>query len=313
MPTKAKTKKSTNRKISAVEAEKTDEQAEAKRQSVHVPVSNASETEGSHSIDHGTIRDSEVLPDTNLEAQEDIDQRNQNDLSFWSNSWAWTKADRAYGDKPEDKWFVNPTPKLIGEVMQNVPTVFEACRVALSVGNQQEQMNQEKERHLDFLRGAESAELVSECLDMLTAYQSRFFESVQRWIGLAASYENQVNNDNAKADDVANAAMKKKTQGDICRGWAARLLALTEAYHEVVTDERAYNLTFDFAPKPGTSQANLFKWSITTAMNKIGRRLARSIKQGNLDAEKYRIPRPWLEEGAKSTQISADQMISDFD
>lgn len=291
---------------------KTNEQEEAKRQSVHVPVSNATEADSSHSIDHGTIMDNQEVPDTNLEAEEDIAQRNQNDLSFWGGSWAWTKSERSYGNKPEDSWFVNPTPKLIGEVMNNAPTVFSACKVALSVGEHQEQLKQEKQRHLDFLRGADQAELISECLDMLTAYQSRFFEAVQRWIGLAASYDQTVNSERATEEQIGDATMKKKQQGNICRGWAARLIALVEAYHEVVTDERAYNLSFNFTPNPDTREFNLFRWSITNTMNKVGRRLARSIKSGQLDAEKYRIPRPWLNETQKGMHVSADEMIGDF-
>ena len=310
---KKASKKTSNRKIDDIRAIKTEEEEEAKRQDVKVIQTKASiDDGGSHSIDHGTILDDHIMPDTIKEGIEDIQEREANDLSFWGNSWTWVKSERAYGDKPQDKWFVNPTVKLIGEVMQAVPLVYGACRVALQVGDHQEQGNQEYQRHLDFLRGADQAELVSECLDMLTAYQARFFESVQRYIGLAASYDNQVASENSNADRIGDAAMKKKAAGDVCRGWAARLIALVEAYHEVVTDERAYNLQYKFDPVPGTSQHGLFKWSVTQALNKVGRRLARSIKTGGLDAEKYRIPRPWTEEAQKGHQVSANTMIGDF-
>lgn len=311
MPTNKELEKQV-KKLETFVAEKTAEIEEAKRQAVHIPTSNVTVEEGSHSIDHGTIMDSEFSPDTNAHPSEDLQQMERNDLSFWGNSWAWTKANRAYGNKPEDSWFVNPTPKLIGEVMQNASPVFESCRVALQAGEHKEQMQREKERHLEFLRGAHDAELVSECLDMLTAYQSRFFESLQRYLGLCASYDIVANNAEADADALAESGMKKKTQGNVVRGWAARLIALTEAYHEVVTDERAYNLQFNFNPQTGTQSYNLFKWSVTNTLNKIGRRLARSIKSGQLDADRYRIPQPWKEEAQKGVQVSSDGMLNDF-
>jgi hypothetical protein len=303
----------TKAELEAQLKEKEEEIAEAKRQLTKIPKSNVTVDDGgSYAIDHGTIMDNHVSDDTNAEAIEDINQRNKNDISFWGNSWAWTKSARAYGNKPQDSWFVNPTPKLIAEVMSNAPSVHEACRVALTVGEHQDQMKQERERHLEFLRGAHQSELVSECLDLLTSYQSRFFEATQRYIGLNASYQNVVNNENADAEQIGDSGMKKKAQADVCRGWAARLIALVEAYHEVVSDERAYNLQYNFTPLPDTAAFNLYRWSVTNTLNKIGRRLARSIKTGNLDAEKYRIPRPWLEEAQKATHVDADQMIGDF-
>ena len=325
MPTKAQLEEQLA--LQAAEKAELERQIdEAKRQSTHIPVtvadkiakgSEQSEDEGSHALDHGTILDNHMEPDTNLEAVEDIDARNANDLSFWNGSWTWAKAAKSYGNKPQDSWFINPTPKLIGEVMANAPTIFGACEVAL-ISKQAEQMTRERNRHLEFLRDAEEGDLVSEALDLLTAYQSRYLESVQRYIGLAASYENQQNNKNITSEQIESAQLRKEDAGKQCRAWAAKLIALVESYHSVVSDERAYNLTYDFAPlppqdgQPASKAYGLFKWSVTNTLNKTGRRLARSIKEGKMDAEKYRIPRPWLTETQKTHQLDANTMISDF-
>lgn len=294
--------------------------AEATRQSVQIPltVQPAEDDGGSFRIDHGTILDNHVTPDTNKEAIEDILERDNADLSFWNNSWAWNKSKNSYGNKPEDSWFVNPTPKLIGEVMNWAPMVHTNCRLALEVGEHTEQLAKEKKRHVEFLRSAEQGDIVSESLDLLTAYQNRFFESVQRYIGLCASYDNQVNSAKPDQDRIGNAAMKKGEAASVCRGWVARLLGLIEGYHSVVTDERAYKLSYNFSPAPPdenrapTKEYGLFKWAVTQSLNKVGRRLARSVKEGKMDAEKYRIPRPWLTEAQLGKQINADALIGDF-
>jgi len=292
---------------------------EAKRQSTLIPVSKASQDDGgSHALDHGTIYDNHMEPDTNFEPAEDIAARDGNDLSFWNNSWTWVKAAKSYGNKPEDKWFINPTAKLIGEVMLNTPTVFSACEVALVAGSAIEQMKQERERHLEFLRSADSGDLISESLDLMTNYQGRFFEAVQRYIGLSASYQNQVDNPNVNEEQIENAQLRKEDAGKQCRAWAARLIALVESYHSVVSDDRAYKLSFNFDPMPPASgqqpsrEYSLLRWAITTTLNKTGRRLARSIKEGKMDAEKYRIPRPWLTEERKTNQLNTNTMLSDF-
>jgi hypothetical protein len=248
---------------------KTDEQKEAKRQStkVDVDVKVAAEDEGgAHAIDHGTIFDNEEQPDFNKEPSEDIAERERADISFWNNSWAWNKSANSYGSKPEDSWFVNPTPKLVGEVMINAPTIHSACEVALVAGNHTEELERERNRHVEFLRDAQEGDIVSEALDLLTSYQNRFFETVQRYLGLAASYENQCNSNNITDEQLENAKMRKENAGGQCRAWTAKLIALTEAYHSVVTDERAYNLKYDFAPlppedgKPATREYNLYRW-----------------------------------------------------
>jgi len=299
-----------------------EEIAEAKRQNTQTPLvaltAETMEAEGSHGIDHGTILDNEEAPDTNKEPAEDIAARNTADLSFWNGSWAWNKSANSYGDKPEDSWFINPTPKLLGEVMTNVPTIYSSCEVALIAGDHEEQLKRERERHAAFLQEAEAADLVSEALDLLTSYQGRFFESVQRYIGLVASYDNQRNSNNIDEERLEQAKMRKHNAGTQCRNWTARLIALRESYHSVVSDERAYNLTYNFSPMPPAEGATpsreygLFKWSISNTLNKVGRRLTRSIKTGSMDAEKYRIPRPWLTEASKEKRLDADDMLSDF-
>jgi hypothetical protein len=240
------------------------------------------------------------------------------DLSFWNNSWTWVKSANSYGNKPEDSWFINPTPKLIGEVMSNAPTVFGACEVALVAGSHTDQLKRERDRHTHFLIEADQNELISESLDLLTSYQSRYFETVQRYLGLCHSYDNQKHNPKATEEQLEEAKLRKENAGAQCRGWAARLIALREAYHEVVTDERAYNLTFNFSPmppqdgKPASREYSLFRWSVTNTLNKVGRRLARSIKEGKMDAARYNIPRPWIDGERVSNKLSADEMLSDF-
>jgi hypothetical protein len=284
---------------------------EAKRQQTQIPASKMSVDDGgSHAIDHLTILDNHEMPDTNLHPAEDI-PTDKNDLSFWGGSWAWNKSDRNYGNKPEDSWFINPTPKLIGEVMNNAPLVHGACEVAL-LQEHKDELDRERKRHLDFLRTANDGEIVSECLDMLTAYQGRFFESVQQYLGRCASYENQANNSRASEEQVEAAEARKLDAAATCRGWVARLIALVEAYHSVQTDERAYNLTYDFSPAPESSRYGLYRWTVMQALNKIGRRLTRSVKTGTMDAEKYRIPRPWLDDTHRETKKDADQLLSDF-
>jgi hypothetical protein len=78
------------------------------------------------------------------------------------------------------------------------------------------------------------------------------------------------------------------------------------------SDERAYNLHYNFSAEPGSSEYGLYRYTVTQALNNIGRRLSRSIKSGKLDAEQYRIPRPWLDETQKDMKAKADEMISDF-
>jgi hypothetical protein len=290
---------------------------EAKRQgTVHVPVNTDMEESGSHSIDHG-LTDREELPDTNKYPSEDLVKLQTADLSFWNNSWTWAESENAYGDKPEDKWFINPTPKLIAEVMNNAPTIFSACEVGF-LDRHKEQLGIERMRHVDFLQAAYEGDLISESLDLMTAYQSRYFEAVQRYIGLAASYKNQLENANVDEERLEQAQIRKEAAGAQCRSWAAKLQALVEAYHSVVTDERAYRLSFNFSPLPpqdgqsASREFGLFKWSVTNTLNKVGRRLARSIKEGKMDAEKYRIPRPWLVQSKLNAQIETSEMISDF-
>lgn len=312
MPTKAQ--------LEEQNAELLRQITEAKRQTIHVPVTigDSEDDNGSHSIDHLTLLDNHEAPDTNKEPREDIDERNASDLSFWNNSWTWAQSNNSYGDKPEDSWFINPTAKLIGEVMHNAPLIFSTCEVGLIAGGHKTQLKEERQRHQDFLQTADGNDLISEALDLLTSYQSRFLESVQRYIGMAASYDNQLENKNISEEQIESAKLRKEGAGAQCRAWAARLIALVEAYHSVVTDERAYNLTFNFAPTPPapdqspTRAYSLFKWSVTTTLGKVGRRLARSIKEGKMDAEKYRIPRPWITEDRKGKQLNANTMISDF-
>lgn len=322
MPTKELTpaqKGAITRKRNA-ETKKAEAIAEAKRQNTQIPVSItvAEDDGGSHSIDHGTILDNHVEDDTNKEGVEVIKARNEADLSFWNNSWTWVESANSYGDKPEDSWFINPTSKLIAEVMNNVPTVYAACETALIVGEHTDQMELERIRHSDFLEMADPTDLISESLDLLTSYQGRFFESVQRYIGLVASYDNQKNAEKPDVERLESAKMRKADAGKQCRAWTARLIALYEAYHSVITDERAYNLTYNFAPLPPqdgqapSREYGLFKWSITNTLNKVGRRLTRSIKTGKMDAEKYRIPRPWLEAAATEKHLDADELLSDF-
>ena len=294
--------------------------AEAKRQAtMPLTITHDSEDDGgSHSIDHGTILDNHVSEDTNKESIEVIQERNQSDVSFWGGSWAWVHTTKSYGNKPEDSYFINPTPKLIGEVMHNVPTIYEACRVALTVGNYQDQLEIEQMRHKDFLQDADSADLVSESLDLMTSYQGRFFESVQRYLGLCASYNNARDAQKPDENRLEQAKMKKKVAGDQCRAWSARLIALVEAYHSTVSDERAYKLSYNLSPlppqdgQPASRDYGLFKWAITQTLNKIGKRLTRSIKTGSMDAEKFRVPRPWLDEEHSNNQKTADDYISDF-
>jgi hypothetical protein len=291
---------------------KTEEQLEAKRQQPTAPKNKATEEEGSHSIDHLTIMDNAEVPDTNFEPAEDIDARNHNDMTFWGGSWEWVKANTSYGDKPQDSWFVNPTTKLIGETLDVIPGIHKACHMALKAGNHQEQMNRELERHLDFLRMEDGGELVSQGLDMLIAYQNRFFESVQRYNGLCASYEIKANNPKTDDKDIEDAKIRKQEAGDQVRGWVAKLIALTEAYHAVVDDERAYNLSYDFDISQQHPRYGLLRWSVTESLRKVGKRLAKSIKSGNMDAARYNIPRPWLDEAQKENRKDADNMLSDF-
>ncbi len=320
MPTR-ETKKMLEEKVEKLQAEI----KEAKRQGVHVPMTAedraqliAEDDGGSHAIDHLTILDDHVSEDTNKEPIEDIIERNKADVSFWNNSWAWTESENSYGDKPEDAWFINPTPKLIAEVMSNVPTVFAACETALVVGEQKEQLVKERKRHLEFLREALEGDIVSESLDLLTSYQGRLFESVQRYLGISASYESRKNAKNPDPEQIESAKMRKADAAGQCRGWVARILAIYEGYHAVVTDERAYNLSFKFDPlppqdgQPASKEYGLYKWAVTQTLNKVGRRLARSIKTGKMDAAKYRIPRPWLDETQMINQLDADELIGDF-
>lgn len=306
-------------------AKKATEIAEAKRQSIVISVTAedklnlvAEADDGAHAIDHGTILDNEEQPDTNKYPSEDLKALATADLSFWNNSWCWNEAENSYGNKPQDKWFINPTPDLIAKVMNNAPTIFSACEVSLIAGDQVEQLSRERKRHVEFLRDANVGDIVSESLDLLTAYQSRYFEAVQRYLGLSTSYQNQLNSKNISQEQIESAQLRKEAAGAQCRSWAAKLIALIEGYNATVSDERAFKLTFDFAPlppdenRPPTREYSLFKWAVTTTLNKVGRRLARSIKEGKMDAAKYRIPRPWLEETQKGTQIKANEMLSDF-
>jgi hypothetical protein len=153
---------------------------------------------------------------------------------------------------------------------------------------------------------------------MLKSYQSRYFESVQRYLGLEASYQNQKNSKNVSAEQLEGAQMRKQNAGAQCRSWAAKLISLVEGYNATVSDERAFKLSFDFAPlppddnRPPTREYGLYKWAVTNTLNQVGRRLARSIKEGKMDAEKYRIPRPWLEEAQIGNQKHANELLSDF-
>jgi hypothetical protein len=269
------------------------------------------DTSGSHGIDHLTVLDNHETPDTNREPAEDIAQRMKNDLSFWGDSWCWNKSDRAYGNKPEDSWFINPTPKLVGEVMAMAPIVHGQCEVML-LDKHKDELDVERQRHLEFLRVAQDNELVSECLDMLKAYQGRYFEAVQQYLGRVASYENQKNRQDASDTDVEKSEARKLESAAVCRRTVAKLVALCEAYHEVQSDERAYNLHYDFSAAPGTRDYNLYRWSVQQALNNIGRRLTRSVKDGKLDAKQYRIPIPWEGDTQKELKNKADNMISDF-
>jgi hypothetical protein len=310
MPTK-KELEATLAKEKAEKLRLQEEIAEAKRQQTQVPPIKVSVDDGgSYSIDHLTVLDNHVLPDTNAMPAEDI-PTDSNDLSFWGGSWAWNKSERSYGNKPEDSWWINPTPKLIGEVMHNAPLVHGACEVAL-LQEHKDQLDRERKRHLEFLRVAEDSEIVSECLDMMKAYQGRYFESVQQYLGRCASYENRAHNDRTSQDDLDASELKKLEAAATCRGWVARLIALVEAYHAVQTDERAFNLSYDFAPSPDSSRYGLYKWTVTTALNSIGKRLTRSVKTGTMDAERYRIPRPWLDDTHREAKKQADTMLSDF-
>ena len=152
---------------------------EAKRQSVHIPVTveekintPAEDDGGSHSIDHGTIMDDHIEPDTNKHPAEDLKLHETADLSFWNNSWCWVEAENSYGDKPQDKWFINPTSELIGKVMNGAPTIFSACEVGLIAGRHTDQLTRERNRHVEFLRDCEPGDIVSEALDLLKSYQS---------------------------------------------------------------------------------------------------------------------------------------------
>ena len=283
---------------------KRDKEAAARREG-------QGDTSGSHAIDHLTILDNHEMPDTNKEPAEDIAQRMQNDLSFWGDSWCWNKSSRSYGNKPEDSWFINPTPKLLGEVMAMAPIVHGQCEVML-LDKHKEELDVERKRHLEFLRDARDNEIVSECLDLLKAYQGRYFEAVQQYLGRVSSYENQSNRQDASDSDVEKAEARKLESAAVCRRTVAKLIALVEAYHEVQSDERAYNLHYNFSAEPGSREYNLYRWSVQQALNNIGRRLTRSVKDGKLDAEQYRIPRPWLTETQKDLKKKADNMVSDF-
>jgi hypothetical protein len=280
------------------------------RDQLSVAARSQGDTTGSHAIDHLTVLDNHEMPDTNAHPAEDI-PTNQNDLSFWGGSWCWNKANKSYGNKPEDSWFINPTPKLIGEVMHNAPLIHGACEVHL-LGEHRDELDRERKRHLEFLRGAHDSEIVSECLDLLTSYQGRFFEAVQQYLGRSASYDNRASNERSTEKEIEDAEAKKLAAASTCRGWVARLVALVEAYHAVQTDERAYNLTYDFAPAPESPKYGLYRWTVMQALNKIGRRLTRSVKTGQMDAERYRIPRPWLDDEHRETTKKADELLSDF-
>jgi ParB-like chromosome segregation protein Spo0J len=142
----------------------------------------------------------------------------KNDLSFWGDSWCWNKSDRAYGNKPEDSWFINPTPKLVGEVMAMAPIVHGQCEVMLLDKHKDElDVERQRQRHLEFLRVAQDNELVSECLDMLKAYQGRYFEAVQQYLGRVASYENQKNRQDASDTDVEKSEARKLESAAVCR------------------------------------------------------------------------------------------------
>jgi hypothetical protein len=293
-------------------ANMSEELKEAKRQQVQQPVNKGAADEGgSYAIDHLTVLDNHESPDTNREPAEDIAQRMNNDLSFWGDSWCWNKSNRAYGNKPEDSWFINPTPKLVGEVMAMAPIVHGQCEVML-LDKHKDELDVERKRHLEFLRDARDNEIVSECLDLLKAYQGRYFEAVQQYLGRVASYENQSNRQDASDTDVEKAEARKLESAAVCRRTVAKLVALCEAYHEVQTDERAYNLHYDFSAAPGSRDYNLYRWSVQQALNNIGRRLTRSVKDGKLDAKQYRIPIPWEGETQKDLKKKADNMISDF-
>ena len=292
--------------------QKTKSELEAKRQQATQPKNKETADDGSsYRIDHLTDLDNEEAPDTNFEPAEDIAERINNDLSFWGGSWTWVKTERAYGNKPEDHWLINPTPQLIGEVMRHAPLVHNSCETVL-LGEHKDQLENERMRHLDFLRTASDNELISESLDLLISYQNRFFEAVQQYLGRVASYESQAANERLDEETIEEARMRKIEAAASCRGWVARLIALKEAYHEVISDDRAYNLTYDFSPKRDTNAYNLYRMSVQQAMNKIGRRLTRSVKTGKMDAERYRIPRPWLEEDQKESRKVANEMIDDF-
>jgi hypothetical protein len=306
MPTKAELEA----KLKAQEKANAKLQEQLKRDQIAVKA-RESEPGGSYAIDHLTILDNHEMPDTNRELAEDIAARAANDLSFWGNSWCWNKAQRAYGNKPEDSWFINPTPKLVGEVMASAPVIHGSCEAVL-LGEHKDELDSERERHLNFLRTAHDDEIVSECLDLLKAYQGRYFESVQQYLGRAASYDNQNNRTDVDDDQLEKAEMRKRESAAVCRRWVAKLIALIEAYHAVQSDERAYNLHYNFSAAPGSNEYNLYRYTVQQALNNIGRRLTRSVKSGKLDAEQYRIPRPWLSEEQRSMKAKADEMISDF-
>lgn len=293
------------------ENQRLEEQQKRDKLAIAAREAKSADTSGSHAIDHLTLLDNHEMPDTNREPAEDIAARMSNDLSFWGNSWCWNKAAKSYGPNPEDSWFVNPTPKLIGEVLAAAPVIHGSCEAVL-LGEHKDELDTERKRHLEFLRTAHDDEIVSECLDLLKAYQSRYFEAVQQYLGRAASYDSQNSREDADDDQVEKAEMRKLESAAVCRRWVAKLVALVEAYHSVQSDERAYNLHYNFSAEPGSSEYGLYRWSVTQALNNIGRRLTRSVKSGKLDAEQYRIPRPWLDKTKRDMKAKADELISDF-
>ena len=147
---------------------------------------------------------------------------------------------------------------------------------------------------------------------MLKAYQGRYFEAVQQYLGRMSSYENTSNRNDASEEEIEQSEARKLTSAAVCRRTVAKLIALVEAYHDVQSDERAYNLHYNFSAEPGSREYNLYRWSVQQALNNIGRRLTRSVKDGKLDADKYRIPVPWKDETQKDLKKKADNMISDF-
>ena len=290
-----------------------EEMKEAHRQEARPSRNAETVAEGSHAIDHGTVYDNAVSEDTNKEPVEDITARNRNDLSFWGGKWTWVESNNAYGNKPEDRWFVNPTPQLIGLVMEEAGKVHDACATVLeNTTEHKETLEMEKLRHLTFFQDAFDGELVSEALDMLNSYQDRFFEAVQQYLGRQESYQALSDRDDSDEERVEQLRERKAQAASLCRHYTAKLISVVTAYHAVVDDERAYNLQYNFRPKEGTREYNLLRFSVSQSMNRIGRRLARSIKDGKLDAAQYNIPRPWTEEAQKDSRRKADEMISDF-